>query len=81
MGEVVSMSDYKTQKFVGAIKGIVDTIRTDTQVMYDMIAPLGFKTRKRIPIAKMNIDQLDRFHDEMHVWIIKNYPEMMLRGE
>lgn len=81
MGEVVSFSDYKMQKFVGVIKGLVETIRVDTQGVYDLIAPLGFKTRKRIPIAKMNMEQLDRFNEEMNAWIFKNYPEVMLRGE
>jgi hypothetical protein len=79
MGEVVSFAEHKMQKFVGIINGFVDAIRTDTQAMYDMIAPLGFKTRRRIPIAKMNIEQLDRFNDEMNAWAYKNYPELMVQ--
>jgi hypothetical protein len=80
MDNVVSLADYKIDKIANKIKGLVDIIREGAQGTYDIIAPLGFKTRRRIPtpIAKMNLEQLDRFNEEMAVWIYKNCPEMLV---
>ena len=76
MGEVVSMYDYKNQKVIDAISDLVESTRNEIEELYETIVPFGFKTRRRKPIAEMNLSQLNTFFDEMQAWIHKNLPKL-----
>lgn len=80
MSNVVDLKEYKMNKLSFKLTNFVDNIRQNTRDMYDMLAPLGFKTRRRTPIEKMDIWTLVVFADEMNEWARKNRPELTKFG-
>jgi len=63
--------DFRTHQMISRIDGLMKQQRQGIKTVYDIVVPMGFRTRMKTPISKMNIEQLDKLNEQMLAWVYK----------
>ena len=70
--------EFRAHQIISHIDRIVKEQRHNIKTVYDIVAPMGFKTRMKTPISKMNFEQLDKLNEQMLAWVYDNKQEVAI---